>query len=99
MNARVSIIVGSTSDMPVMEASCKFLDSNEIPFEVLALSEHRTPDEVAEYAKNAHKRDVEVFIAAAGAPALSEKVNLYKQILKQKIVKANADLADVCYKF
>jgi 5-(carboxyamino)imidazole ribonucleotide mutase len=157
--------MGSTSDLPVMEAACKFLDSNEIPFEVLALSAHRTPDEVADYAKNAHNRGIEVIIAAAGMaahlpgviaamtplpvigvpiksslegmdallamiqmppgipvatvaingaqnaailamqilavgdPALREKVILHKQNLKQKIVKANADLAEVSYKF
>ena len=165
MNASVSIIMGSTSVLPVMEAACKFLDNNEIPFEVLALSAHRTPDEVAEYAKNAHNRGIEVIIAAAGMaahlpgviaamtplpvigvpiksslegmdallamiqmppgipvatvaingaqnaailamqilaagdPALREKVILHKQNLKQKIVKANADLAEVSYKF
>lgn len=157
--------MGSTSDLPVMEAACKFLDNNEIPFEVLALSAHRTPDEVAEYAKNAHNRGIEVIIAAAGMaahlpgviaamtplpvigvpiksslegmdallamiqmppgipvatvaingaqnaailamqilaagdPVLREKVILHKQNLKQKIVKANADLAEVSYKF
>ena len=165
MRARVSIIMGSTSDLPVMEAACKFLDSNEIPFEILALSAHRTPDEVAEYAKNAHTRGVEVIIAAAGMaahlpgviaamtplpvigvpiksslegvdaalamlqmppgipvatvavngaqnaailamqilgandPEMLAKVLTFKQNLKQKIVKANADLAQVRYSF
>lgn len=166
MNARVSIIMGSTSDLPVMEAAFKFLESNEIPFEVLALSAHRTPDEVAEYAKKAHTRGVEVIIAgagmaahlpgviaamtplpvigvpiksslegvdaalamlqmppgipvatvaingaqnaailaiqilAAGDPAMREKVIRHKENLKQKIVKANADLAAIdTYKF
>lgn len=165
MKARVSIIMGSTSDLPVMEAACKFLDNMEIPFEVLALSAHRTPDEVAEYAKNAHTRGIEVIIAAAGMAAhlpgviaamtplpvigvpikssfegldaalamlqmppgipvatvavngaqnaailamqimangdaaLMQKVIEHKQNLKQKIVKANADLADVSFKF
>lgn len=69
MNARVSIIMGSTSDLPVMEAAFKFLENNEIPFEVLALSAHRTPDEVAEYAKNARARGIEVIIAGAGMAA------------------------------
>jgi 5-(carboxyamino)imidazole ribonucleotide mutase len=61
--------MGSTSDLPVMEGACKFLESNEIPFEMLALSAHRTPDEVAEYAKHAHERGVEVIIAGAGMAA------------------------------
>ena len=61
--------MGSTSDLPVMEAAFKFLENNEIPFEVQALSAHRTPDEVAEFAKTAHTRGVEVIIAAAGMAA------------------------------
>ncbi|MBO4503284.1 MAG: 5-(carboxyamino)imidazole ribonucleotide mutase [Bacteroidales bacterium] len=69
MNARVSIIMGSTSDLPVMEAAFKFFENNEIPFEVKALSAHRTPDEVADYAKHAHERGIEVIIAAAGMAA------------------------------
>lgn len=69
MKAIVSIIMGSTSDLPIMEAACKFLNSQEIPFEVMALSAHRTPDEVAEYAKNAHLRGIKVIIAGAGMAA------------------------------
>jgi 5-(carboxyamino)imidazole ribonucleotide mutase len=148
-----------------MEAAFKFFDSQEIPFEVLALSAHRTPDEVAEYAKNAHQRGIKVIIAGAGMaahlpgviaamtplpvigvpiksslegmdaalamlqmppgipvatvaingaqnaailalqmlsvnnPEMLDKVVAFKQNLKQKIVKANADLAQVSYKF
>ena len=148
-----------------MEAAFKFFDSQEIPFEVLALSAHRTPDEVAEYAKNAHKRGIKVIIAGAGMaahlpgviaamtplpvigvpiksslegmdaalamlqmppgipvatvaingaqnaailalqmlsvnnPEMLDKVLTFKQNLKQKIVKANADLAEISYKF
>ena len=69
MTPRVSIIMGSTSDMPVMESACKFFDEMEIPFEVNALSAHRTPDEVVEFAKNAHTRGIEVIIAGAGMAA------------------------------
>lgn len=165
MKALVSVIMGSTSDLPVMEAAFKFLDSQEIPFEVLALSAHRTPDEVAEYARNAHSRGVKVIIAAAGMaahlpgviaamtpvpvigvpikssfegldstlailqmppgipvatvavngaqnaailamqmlavndPQMLAKVVEFKTSLKQKIVKANDDLAQISYKF
>ena len=165
MQPLVSIIMGSTSDLPVMEAAFKFFDSQEIPFEVLALSAHRTPDEVAEYAKHAHERGVKVIIAGAGMaahlpgviaamtplpvigvpiksslegvdaalamlqmppgipvatvaingaqnaailalqmlsvnnPEMMAKVLTFKQNLKQKIVKANADLAQVSYSF
>ena len=157
--------MGSTSDLPVMEAAFKFLDSQEIPFEVSAFSAHRTPDEVAEYAKHAHERGIKVIIAGAGMaahlpgviaamtplpvigvpiksslegmdaalamlqmppgipvatvaingaqnaailalqmlsvnnPEMMDKVVTFKQSLKQKIVKANADLGEVRYKF
>ena len=69
MQPLVSIIMGSTSDMPVMEAAAKFLDEMEIPFEINALSAHRTPDVVAEFATNAHNRGVKVIIAGAGGAA------------------------------
>lgn len=165
MQALVSIIMGSTSDLPVMEAACKFFDNQEIPFEMLALSAHRTPDEVAQYAKHAHERGIKVIIAGAGMaahlpgviaamtplpvigvpiksslegmdaalamlqmppgipvatvaingaqnaailalqmlsvnnPEMMDKVVNFKQNLKQKIVKANADLAQISYTF
>jgi 5-(carboxyamino)imidazole ribonucleotide mutase len=69
MKPLVSIIMGSTSDWTVMEQCAKTLNDFEIPFEVNALSAHRTPDEVAVFAKKAHKRGVKVIIAAAGMAA------------------------------
>lgn len=166
MTPRVSIIMGSTSDMPVMEAACKFFDEMEIPFEVNALSAHRTPAEVSDFARNAQGRGIEVIIAAAGMAAalpgviaaettlpvigvpikgsvlegldatfaimqmppgipvatvaingalnaavlamqimatgdnqLKEKVANYKKGLKNKIVKANKDLAEMKFNF
>ncbi|MBO4642427.1 MAG: 5-(carboxyamino)imidazole ribonucleotide mutase [Bacteroidaceae bacterium] len=165
MNSIVSIIMGSTSDLPVMEKAAKFLDEMEIPFEMNALSAHRTPEEVEEFAKGAEERGIRVIIAGAGMaaalpgvvaasttlpvigvpikgmldgldamlsiiqmppgipvatvgvngaqnaailaaemlaisnPALAEKLKAYKESLKQKIVKANAELAEVKYKF
>jgi len=69
MTPLVSIIMGSTSDLPVMEKACQFLEEMEIPFEVNALSAHRTPAEVSEFAKNAHLRGVKVIIAGAGMAA------------------------------
>jgi len=69
MNPLVSIIMGSTSDLPVMEKALKFLDEQQIPFEVNALSAHRTPDAVEEFAKNAAGRGIKVIIAAAGMAA------------------------------
>lgn len=165
MNSIVSIIMGSTSDLPVMEKAANFLDEMEIPFEMNALSAHRTPDEVEKFAKGAEGRGIRVIIAGAGMaaalpgviaasttlpvigvpikgmldgldamlsiiqmppgipvatvgvngaqnaailaaeilalsnPELAEKLKAYKLGLKQKIVKANAELAEVKYKF
>lgn len=165
MKARVSIIMGSASDLPVMEAAAKFLDQMEIPFEINALSAHRTPKEVEEFATSAARRGIEVIIAGAGMAAhlpgviaamtplpvigvpiksslegldaalamlqmppgipvatvaingalnaailamqimatgdedLKKKMSEYKESLKEKIVKANKDLAEVKYKY
>lgn len=165
MKPIVSIIMGSTSDLPVMEKAAKFLDEMEIPFEINALSAHRTPDEVEAFAKGAKVRGVKVIIAGAGMAAalpgvvaasttlpvigvpikgmldgldamlsiiqmppgipvatvgvngalnagilaaemialaddsLAQKLQVYKSGLKDKIVKANAELAEVKYKF
>lgn len=165
MEPIVSIIMGSTSDLPVMEKAAKFFDEMEIPFEINALSAHRTPNEVENFAKNAASRGIKVIIAGAGMAAalpgviaasttlpvigvpikgmldgldamlsiiqmppgipvatvgvngaqnaailaaemlaladsnLSEKLTQYKIGLKQKIVKANAELAEVKYRF
>lgn len=161
----ISIIMGSTSDLPVMEKAAKFLDEMEIPFEMNALSAHRTPDEVEQFAREAEGRGVRVIIAGAGMAAalpgviaasttlpvigvpikgmldgldamlsiiqmppgipvatvgvngalnaailaaemlalsdkeLAEKLKAYKHGLKEKIVKANAELSQVKYKF
>ena len=69
MTPIVSIIMGSTSDLPVLEKAAKLLDDFEIPFEMNALSAHRTPKEVTEFAENAEKRGIKVIIAAAGMAA------------------------------
>ena len=66
MTPIISIIMGSTSDLPVMEKACKWLNDNEIPFEVNALSAHRTPEAVETFARNAKQRGIKVIIAAAG---------------------------------
>ena len=157
--------MGSTSDLPVMEKAMQFLNDQEIPFEVNALSAHRTPDAVEDFARQAEGRGIKVIIAAAGMaaalpgviaasttlpvigvpikgmldgldallsivqmppgipvatvgvngaqnaavlacemlaladPALAERMRTYKAGLAQKIVKANAELAEVHYKF
>jgi len=165
MTPRVSIIMGSVSDLPILEKAAKVLNDFEIPFEMQALSAHRTPAEVENFAKNAQSRGVEVIIAAAGMAAhlpgviasmttlpviglpinsglegmdallaivqmppgipvatvginagmnaallaaqilalkdevLQKKLSDYKSDLKEKIVKANQDLAAVKYPF
>jgi len=69
MKPIVSIIMGSTSDYAVMEKACQFLNEMEIPFEVSALSAHRTPDAVERFAQGARDRGVKVIIAGAGMAA------------------------------
>lgn len=164
MTPIVSIIMGSTSDLPIMEKAAKFLDDMDVPFEMNALSAHRTPAEVESFARNAKARGIRVIIAGAGMAAalpgviaasttvpvigvpikgmldgldamlsiiqmppgipvatvgvngaqnaailavemlaladeaLAKRLEQYKDGLKEKIVKANAELATVCYK-
>ena len=69
MSPQVSIIMGSTSDLPVMEKACRQLDDLQVPFEVNALSAHRTPQAVEHFAREAASRSVKVIIAAAGMSA------------------------------
>jgi 5-(carboxyamino)imidazole ribonucleotide mutase len=69
MEPIVSIIMGSTSDLPVMEKAAEILNTFKIPFEINALSAHRTPEEVEKFAKNARDRGIKVIIAAAGMAA------------------------------
>ncbi|MGM9800150.1 MAG: 5-(carboxyamino)imidazole ribonucleotide mutase [Muribaculaceae bacterium] len=69
MKPLVSIIMGSTSDLPILEKAANFLDQMEIPFEMNALSAHRTPREVEEFSRNAAGRGIKVIIAAAGMAA------------------------------
>lgn len=69
MKPLVSIIMGSTSDWKVMQKAADFFDEMEIPFEVNALSAHRTPSEVEKFAKHAKENGIKVIIAAAGMAA------------------------------
>ena len=69
MKPKVSIIMGSTSDLGVMEKASKLLEDFEIPFEMNALSAHRTPEEVEIFAKGAKDRGIKVIIAGAGMAA------------------------------
>ncbi len=69
MTPLVSIIMGSMSDLPVVKKAADFLESMHIPFEMNALSAHRTPREVTEFAENASSRGIRVIIAAAGMAA------------------------------
>ena len=165
MEPKISIIMGSTSDLKVMDGAAKLLDELEIPFEINALSAHRTPEKVEAFATSAKSRGIKVIIAAAGMAAhlpgviasmtpipvigvpinatldgmdallaivqmppgipvatvgingarnaailasqilatadetIAEKVVNFKNDLKEKIVKANEELAAVQYKF
>ena len=69
MTPLVSIIMGSTSDLPVLNKAATFLNDMEVPFEMHALSAHRTPSAVEDFARNARERGIKVIIAAAGMAA------------------------------
>lgn len=69
MNARVGIIMGSDSDLPLMQKSADVLKEFDIPFEMSILSAHRTPEEAIEYARTAADRGLDIIIAGAGAAA------------------------------
>jgi 5-(carboxyamino)imidazole ribonucleotide mutase len=69
MNPKVSIIMGSTSDLPIMEQAAKLLEEFEIPFEINALSAHRTPDQAMDFGRKAEGRGIRVIIAGAGGAA------------------------------
>ena len=70
MKPIVSIIMGSTSDLPVMEKACKLLDEMQVPFEVNALSAHRTPDAVEAFARTAKDRGLKVIAASTTLPVI-----------------------------
>jgi 5-(carboxyamino)imidazole ribonucleotide mutase len=67
--AKVGIIMGSKSDLPIMREACVFLDKIEVPYEINVVSAHRTPELMFEYAQNAHLRGIKVIIAGAGGAA------------------------------
>ena len=69
MEAKVSIIMGSTSDLPIMEKAAKVLNDFQIPFELNALSAHRTPQQAMDFARGAYARGIRVIIAGAGGAA------------------------------
>ena len=81
MKPIVSIIMGSTSDLPVMEKAAAFLNDMQVPFEMNALSAHRTPAEVEKFAKEAAGRDLKVIIAGAGMAAALPGVIMNAAIL------------------
>jgi 5-(carboxyamino)imidazole ribonucleotide mutase len=68
-NPKIGIIMGSDSDLPIMEKAFAVCKEFDVPFEVKIISAHRTPDVHAEYSKNAANRGIKVIIAAAGMAA------------------------------
>lgn len=69
MEVKVSIIMGSDSDLPVMEKAARFLDELSVPYELTIVSAHRTPDKLYQYAKSAKDRGIKAIIAGAGGAA------------------------------
>ncbi len=67
--SKIGIIMGSTSDMPIMKQAIEVLQGFDIEVEVDIVSAHRTPEKLFEYAKNAHTRGIKVIIAGAGGAA------------------------------
>lgn len=68
-NPIVSVIMGSQSDLPIMEKATKYLEKFDVPFEVKVVSAHRTPEGMMEFAKAARERGIKVIIAGAGGAA------------------------------
>lgn len=69
MDKKISIIMGSTSDLPIMSQAAEFLDRMEIPYEITVVSAHRTPERMFSFAKEAEGRGIKVIIAGAGGAA------------------------------
>jgi 5-(carboxyamino)imidazole ribonucleotide mutase len=69
MTVRIGIIMGSDSDLPVMQEAAKILDQFQIPYELSIVSVHRTPEKMVDYAKSARSRGIQVIIAGAGGAA------------------------------
>jgi len=69
MSAQVKIIMGSDSDLPVMQAAADILDELGVGYEMTIVSAHRTPHRLVEFSENAHKDGIEVVIAGAGGAA------------------------------
>lgn len=65
----IGIIMGSKSDLPVMQQAADILDVLNVPYEITIVSAHRTPERMVEYAKGAHKRGIKAIIAGAGGAA------------------------------
>ena len=98
MSPIVSIIMGSTSDLPVMEKAAQLLNDLHVPFEMNALSAHRTPEAVEEFAKGARKRGIKVIIAAAGmAAALPIAANTTLPVIGVPVKGSVLDGVDALY--
>ncbi|MFW9604677.1 MAG: AIR carboxylase family protein, partial [Trichlorobacter sp.] len=65
----IGILMGSDSDIPVMEKACEVLSQLDIPFEIRISSAHRQPEQTADYTQKARKRGIEVLICGAGMAA------------------------------
>ncbi|MBS1550339.1 MAG: 5-(carboxyamino)imidazole ribonucleotide mutase [Bacteroidetes bacterium] len=69
MKPRIGIIMGSQSDLPIMQQAADFLKNMDIPYELTVVSAHRTPERMINYAQTAKNRGLEVIIAGAGGAA------------------------------
>ncbi|MFW5798764.1 MAG: 5-(carboxyamino)imidazole ribonucleotide mutase [Planctomycetota bacterium] len=69
LKPKVAIIMGSDSDLPVMQPAADILEQFEVPYEMTVVSAHRTPMRMVEFARTAHERGLEVIVAGAGGAA------------------------------
>ncbi len=69
VDPRVAVVMGSESDLPVVEKTVEMLERFGVPFELRVLSAHRSPEVVEQFAREAEKRGLEVIVAAAGGAA------------------------------
>lgn len=69
MQNKVAIVMGSDSDLNVMQEAAKILEQFNVPFELTVVSAHRTPERMYQFAKTAHEKNIRVIIAGAGGSA------------------------------
>lgn len=89
MTAKISVIMGSTSDWETMKEACQILDEFGVSYEKKVVSAHRTPDLMFEYAQNARKKGIKIIIAGAGGAAHLRVWSHQKQLCRLSVYRSN----------